>query len=148
MLLLAASLESLLPHLNASLNGLSAVLLACGYAAVRRKRIGLHQGLMLSAFGSSTLFLASYLLHQFLKGGPTYFPGSGAVRWTYFAILGSHTVLAIAVVPLALRTLYLAARGRFDEHRRIARWTLPAWFYVSVTGVVVYAMLYHLYPAR
>ncbi|MBI4587073.1 MAG: DUF420 domain-containing protein [Planctomycetes bacterium] len=135
---------SILPHLNAALNGLSAVLLILGYGAVRMKKIPFHQGCMLAAFGSSVIFFISYLAHQVLKGGPTRFPGAGWVKAVYFSILFSHTGLAALVPPLAVITLILAFRGRFDKHRRLARWTLPVWLYVSVTGVVVYWMLYHL----
>lgn len=132
-----------LPTLNAFLNGSSALLLAAGYLAIRRKKVALHRACMGGAFGLSILFLISYLTYHALHGS-TRFPGTGWVRPAYFVILISHTVLAVAIVPLALRTLYLALRGRFDAHRRIARWTLPLWLYVSVTGVVVYCMLYRM----
>lgn len=127
--------------MNAALNGLSAVLLACGFAAIRRKKIAVHRAFMLSALASSSLFLASYLVYHAHAGIHRY-PGTGARRAVYLAILGTHTVLAMVVLPLVLVTLSLALRGRFSQHRRIARWTLPVWLYVSVTGVVVYWMLY------
>ena len=131
-----------LPALNAVLNGTSAVLLTAGWLAIRRRQVRVHRACMVGAFTTSALFLVSYVTYH-LQVGTTRFPGQGWVRPLYLGILGTHTVLAVAVVPLVLRTLYLASRGRFVEHRRIARWTLPIWFYVSVTGVVVYWMLYH-----
>lgn len=138
---------SLLPHLNAFLNGSSAILLTSGYLAVRRGRVRLHRNFQLSAFITSILFLVSYLTYHYFHGS-TRFLGQGIVRWLYFTILLTHTILAIAVVPLVLITLARAARGDFERHRKIARWTLPIWLYVSITGVVVYLMLYHLYRAR
>jgi uncharacterized membrane protein YozB (DUF420 family) len=134
-----------LPALNAVLNGTSAVLLLCGYLCIRRKNITGHRACMLSAFAVSTLFLISYLTLRYYAG-MTRFTGEGWIRPTYFTILISHTILAAAVVPLALVTISRAIRGRFDRHVRIARWTLPFWLYVSVTGVVVYWILYQLYP--
>ena len=134
-----------LPALNAVLNSASAVLLLLGYRFIRRGRVGAHRACMVGAFGVSTLFLVSYLTYHF-NVGSVRFSGQGWVRPLYFAILISHTVLAAAVVPLALVTLWRAWRERFDAHRRIARVALPVWLYVSVTGVVVYLMLYHLYP--
>jgi putative membrane protein len=134
-----------LPAVNAALNGTSALLLATGYLCIRRKKITAHKVCMLSAFGTSTLFLISYLTYHYHVGSIR-FAGRGGIRILYFAILISHTILAAAIVPLALVTLYRALRGRFDRHVRIARWTLPIWLYVSVTGVIVYWMLYHLYP--
>ncbi len=138
-----------LPSVNAFLNGLSAVLLVAGYRAVRNRRIVLHQTCMLTALGVSVLFLASYLYYHFqVKAGrPTPFPGEGWVRPVYFTILLTHTVLAAVAAPLALVTAYLGLRGRLTRHVRIARWTLPIWLYVSITGVVVYWMLYRLYPS-
>ena len=133
-----------LPHLNAILNALSATLLISGFAAVRRRNIAIHKRCMLAAFASSSLFLSSYLTHQYLKGGPTPYPGTGWTRIVYFSILISHTVLAALVPPLSIITLALAFRGRLEKHKRLARWTLPIWLYVSVTGVVVYLMLYQL----
>ncbi len=134
-----------LPAVNAALNALCAVLLAIGFAFIRRRNIPAHRRTMKTAFVVSVLFLASYLTYHQHAGVHRY-PGTGALRSLYLAILATHTVLAVAVVPLVLRTLHLANHRRFIEHRRIARWTLPIWFYVSVTGVVVYWMLYR--PAR
>jgi putative membrane protein len=133
-----------LPALNAALNGMTALLLCCGYAMIRRRRILLHRTLMLSAFGVSTLFLVSYLWYH-LHTGMRHFAGRGWIRPVYFAILISHTVLAAAIVPLALTTVYLGLRARHPTHQRIARWTLPLWLYVSLTGVVVYLLLYQLF---
>ena len=134
------------PAIDATLNATSAVLLALGYFFIRRKNVPAHRLSMLSAFASSTLFLACYLWYH-AHHGVTRFRGTGAVRAFYFGLLGSHTVLAVAIVPLVLVTLSRALNRRFDRHRRIARWTLPLWFYVSVTGVIVYWMLYHLNAA-
>ncbi len=136
-----------LPAVDALLNAASAVLLAAGFFFVRRKNIRAHKTCMLSAVATSTLFLACYLTYHYFHG-MTRFVGQGTVRPFYFALLGSHTVLAAVIVPLVLGTLHRAFRARFDQHRRLARWTLPIWLYVSVTGVAVYWMLYHLYPAK
>jgi uncharacterized membrane protein YozB (DUF420 family) len=130
------------PALDAVLNALSAALLALGYFFIRRKNVPAHRICMLSAFATSTLFLVCYLWYH-AHHGVTRFAGRGAARGFYLALLGSHTILAVVIVPLVLTTLYRAWRRRFDSHRRIARRTLPLWLYVSVTGVVVYAMLYH-----
>lgn len=132
-----------LPTLNASLNGLAAVCLVAGFVAVRRRRIGAHRLAMLTAFGCSIAFLVSYLYYH-SQVGSVRFQGTGAVRTIYFAVLVSHTILAATVPFLAAVTLYRALRERFDRHRALARWTLPIWLYVSVTGVVIYWMLYHL----
>jgi uncharacterized membrane protein YozB (DUF420 family) len=132
-----------LPTLNALLNALAALLLVVGWLLIRRRRIEAHRRAMLAAFATSALFLASYLVYHF-QVGSVRFQGQGAVRTLYFAILLSHTVLAAAVPPLALVTLWRALARRFDRHRRIARWTLPIWLYVSITGVLVYWMLYRL----
>jgi uncharacterized membrane protein YozB (DUF420 family) len=141
-----------LPAVNAVLNATSAVLLLLGYAAVRGRRVLLHQTLMLAALAVSAVFLASYLYYHFAvrHGRPTSFAerwpsAPDGVRYLYYAVLGSHTLLAVAAAPLALVTAYLGVRGRLVRHVRVARWTLPIWLYVSVTGVVVYWMLYHLY---
>lgn len=139
------TLADLLPSLNAALNATSAVLLVLGFRAIRAGRRERHRALMLAAVASSVLFLASYLTRIALTGTHR-FPGEGALRAAYLAILASHTLLAALAGPLVLRTLFLALRERFPDHRRIARWTLPVWLYVSVTGVVVYVMLYHLAP--
>ena len=133
-----------LPAVNATLNATSFLLLLAGYAAIRSRRVTLHRALMLSAVGTSTLFLASYLTYHALHGS-RHFPGHGPVKAFYMAILLSHTVLAALVVPLVAVTLFNAARGDLARHRAVARWTLPIWLYVSITGVVVYAMLYVLY---
>jgi putative membrane protein len=135
------------PAINAGLNATAAVLLAIGYAAIRRRQILRHRRLMLSALATSALFLVSYLYYH-AHAGATRFAGEGWIRPLYFAILGTHTLLAVVILPLVAVTLYRALRSRFPEHRRIARITLPAWVYVSVTGVVVYVMLYHVYPSR
>jgi putative membrane protein len=140
-------MASYLPTIDAILNATSALLLALGYVFVRRKNIPAHRASMLAAFATSTLFLICYLTYHYWHG-TTRFLGQGKVRAVYFALLGSHTLLAGVIVPLALVTLYRAWKGAFDRHRRIARWTLPVWLYVSLTGVAVYWMLYHLYPPR
>ncbi len=129
--------------MNASMNAASAFFAISAWRAVRRREVPRHRALMLTAFTFSTLFLAGYLTRIALFGD-THFLGTGALRIAYFVLLGSHVLLALAVVPLVLRTLYLALRKRFDQHRRIARVTFPIWVYVSVTGVLVYLMLYRL----
>ena len=136
---------SSLPTLNATLNATSAVLLLTGYFFIRRRRVTAHKACMLSALLVSMLFLTSYIYYHYHHGA-TPFPGAGWVRILYFSILIPHTALAVVIVPLALTTVYRAWRGQFDRHKRIARWTLPLWLFVCVTGVVVYWMLYHLYP--
>ena len=133
----------LLPTVNACLNGLSAVLLAFGLAAVRAHRIRRHRALMLAAFASSVVFLVSYLTYH-AHAGVTRFPGVGVARSVYLSILASHTALAAAVPVMAIITLTFALRRRFRRHRKIARWTWPTWMYVSVTGVVIYWMLYRM----
>jgi uncharacterized membrane protein YozB (DUF420 family) len=130
-----------LPTVNAALNSLSAVFLFAGFLFIKSRNRSAHRLCMLAACASSTLFLISYLFYHYHVGSVP-FKGAGAIRVVYFAILISHTILAVTVVPLALVTLSRALRERFDAHRRIARWTLPIWLYVSVTGVIVYAMLY------
>lgn len=130
-----------LPAVNAVLNGTAAVLLTIGWVLIRRGRVRQHRRVMLSAFAVSVLFLISYLTYH-AKFGAKHYTGEGPIRTVYFAILLTHTVLAAAIVPLALMTLSRALSRRFDRHRAIARWTLPIWLYVSVTGVVVYWMLY------
>ncbi len=132
--------------LNASLNATSAILLSTGYLMIRRGRILAHKSCMGLAFASSAVFLVSYLLYH-ARVGSVPFRGQGWIRPVYFTLLASHTVLAAAIVPLAVITLSRALREQFDRHKRIARWTLPLWLYVSVTGVVVYFLLYHLYAA-
>jgi protein SCO1/2/putative membrane protein len=137
-----------LPAINAGLNGLCALLLVAGYIAIRRRCEGLHIGCMLAALCVSALFLTSYLYFHFAiqAGQPTRFRGEGWVAFSYFAILLSHTALALVVAPLALYVAYQGLRNHRPRHVRIARWTLPLWLYVSITGVVVYWMLYQLYP--
>jgi uncharacterized membrane protein YozB (DUF420 family) len=130
-----------LPTLNAALNASSALLLAAGYAFIRRRRISAHRACMLLALGTSTLFLTSYLVYHARVGSVPY-RGVGWLRPTYFVILISHTALAAAIVPLAAITVTRALRGDFARHAAIARITLPIWIYVSITGVVVYLMLY------
>jgi uncharacterized membrane protein YozB (DUF420 family) len=132
-----------LPAVNAVLNLTAASLLVCGYALIRRGRKQTHRRVMIAAFIASTLFLVSYLVYH-AQVGSVRFQKTGAIRAVYLSILFTHTVLAAAVPPLAILTLSRGLRGRFDRHRRIARWTLPIWLYVSVTGVVVYWMLYRL----
>jgi putative membrane protein len=134
---------SQLPTLNAALNTLCAAFLCAGYLYIRAKNIRAHRACMLTAFGCSILFLASYLIYHYQVGSVPY-KGQGWIRTVYFAILLTHTILATAVVPLALITLSRALREKFVQHRRIARWTFPIWLYVSVTGVIVYVMLYRL----
>lgn len=136
-----------LPTLNAALNATSAVLLLLGYRFIRRREITAHRACMLAAFAVSVIFLISYLTYHF-QVGSVRFQGSGWIRGVYFTILITHTILAALVPPLAVVTLTRALRGQFERHRRLARWTFPIWLYVSVTGVVVYVMLYQLYPVR
>jgi putative membrane protein len=135
---------SQLPTLNASLNATSAVLLVTGYYFIRQHNISVHRLCMVSALIVSVLFLCSYLYYH-THAGSTRFTGVGWIRPVYFAILLSHTILAAIVPLLAIVTLYRAVRQELDKHRRIARWTLPIWLYVSVTGVVIYWLLYHVY---
>jgi uncharacterized membrane protein YozB (DUF420 family) len=130
--------------LNASLNGTSAVLLACGYVAIKNSKMKVHKTFMISAFAVSTVFLISYLIYHY-RVGHVVFQGQGWIRPVYFALLLSHTILAIVIVPMILVTLRRAWLEKFDKHRMIARWTLPLWFYVSVTGVIVYILLYQVY---
>lgn len=136
-------MTALLPSLNALLNGTAAVLLVWGYTLIRRKQVETHRKVMQTAFVVSCIFLVSYLVYHY-QVGSVRFPKTGVIRTVYLSILTSHTILAAAVPILAIITLRRGRAGRFDRHRRIARWTLPVWLYVSVTGVVVYVMLYHL----
>lgn len=133
------------PALNASLNGLSAILLAAGYAAIRKGKKDVHKAFMVSAVTVSTLFLISYVTYHIRVGKVVLFQGQGWIRPVYFTILISHTILAIVIVPMILVTLRRAWLEKFDKHRLIARWTLPLWFYVCVTGVIVYFMVYQIY---
>jgi putative membrane protein len=132
-----------LPALNATLNGIATVFLTAGYFFIRRRDMRRHRACMIGAFVTSALFLTSYLVYH-ANVGSVPFSGRGSLRVVYFAILITHIVLAAAILPLALVTLSRALSRKFDRHRRIARWTLPIWLYVSVTGVVIYVMLYHL----
>jgi uncharacterized membrane protein YozB (DUF420 family) len=137
---------SMLPTLNACLNGLSALLLISGYGFIRNHKKNAHRACMVSAFAVSVVFLVSYLVHHYLAG-IIYFQGQGWVRSLYFLILTTHTILAVCVPVLAVLTLRQALKGNFQKHKKIARFTFPIWLYVSVTGVVVYFMLYRMYPA-
>lgn len=132
-----------LPALNASLNSISTILLGAGYYFIRRQEIARHKMSMIAAFVCSCLFLTSYLIYHYHVGSIP-FTRQGWIRPVYFTILITHIILATAIVPLALITLYRAWRGQFDRHKRIARWTWPLWMYVSVTGVVIYLMLYQM----
>ena len=133
-----------LPALNATLNALATVFLGSGYVCIRRGRRDLHKACMLAALGVSALFLTSYVVYH-LNAGSRPFPGQGPIRALYFSILIPHVLLAALVLPLALVTTARGLRSQFDRHVRIARWTLPIWLYVSVTGVAIYLMLYRLY---
>jgi putative membrane protein len=141
------TLAEVLPPVNATLNGTSAALVLLGWRAIRAGDRERHRVVMLAAFGASVLFLAGYLTRVVLTGTHA-FPGGGVLRAVYLAILASHTLLAAAAAPMVLRTLFLAVRERFPDHRKIARFTLPIWMYVSVTGVAVYVLLYHVAAGR
>jgi uncharacterized membrane protein YozB (DUF420 family) len=135
------------PALNASLNGLSAVLLAGGYAAIRAGKRDVHKVFMVSAFSVSTAFLISYVIYHLRVKQLVLFQGQGWIRPVYFTLLTSHTILAIVIVPMILITLRRAWLEKFDKHKVIARWTLPLWFYVCITGVIVYFMVYQIYAS-
>ena len=142
-----------LPIVNAGLNGLSTVFLSFGYHFIRRKNQAAHRNCMISAFVTSTLFLVCYITYHcykayYLHQGPTRFAGPAGLRPFYLAMLLTHTILAIGIVPLVLISLSRALRQRFDLHRKIARWTWPLWMYVSVTGVLIYLVLYKIFPQR
>lgn len=130
-----------LPGVNACLNTLSATFLVLGYLFIKRNRIAAHRFCMISAVTTSTVFLACYLVYHY-NYGSTPFTGEGWTRYLYFTILISHTILAIAIVPMVVMTLRHALKGQFHRHAPLARWTLPTWLYVSITGVLVYLMLY------
>ncbi len=132
----------ILPSVNATLNATSSALLVMGYFFVRRRRLGAHKACMLVALGTSAAFFVGYLIHHARVGSVPY-QGTGMARTLYFSVLIPHVLLATAVLPLALTTVYRALTGSFERHRRIARWTLPIWLFVSVSGVVVYFLLYH-----
>ncbi len=139
------------PHLNASLNGLSSLFLMVGFFFIIRKRVAAHRLCMLSASITSAVFLACYLAHHAIRSyyfgiGPTRFTGEGLVRPIYFTILTSHTILAALVTPFVLLTLWRGLKGQYEKHKRFARYVFPVWLYVSITGVVVYLLLYQLYP--
>jgi putative membrane protein len=134
-------------ELNASLNALSAIFLCCGFLMIRRGNVPMHRRFMLSAFTASTIFLVSYVIYH-IRVGNILFQGQGWIRPVYFTLLISHVILAIVIVPLAIITLSRGLAAKYDRHRRIARWTLPLWLYVSVTGVIVYVMLYQIYAPR
>ena len=141
-----AEYVSWLPHLNARLNTTSALLLFTGYRFIRARNVVAHRACQIAALAISILFLASYLTYHF-NHGATRFQGTGLVRPIYFTILTTHTILAMVIVPLVILTFYRAFRGDFVRHRKIARITLPLWLYVSITGVIVYLMLYQIYPS-
>ena len=143
-------LLQIFPHLNALLNATSGVFLLAGLSFILRKRVHEHRRCMLTASSVSAVFLVSYLSHHALRTyyfglGPTRFTGEGLARPVYFTILTSHTILAAGVFPFVIATLYRGLRGRYDKHRRLARLVYPIWLYVSITGVIVYLMLYHIY---
>ena len=133
--------------LNATLNGTSGILLACGYAAIRNGKVEAHKRFMISAFVVSCAFLVSYLVYHY-RVGHVAFQGQGIIRPIYFVLLTSHTILAVVIVPMILVTLRRAWLEKFDKHKAIAKWTLPLWFYVCVTGVIVYLMVYQIYVPR
>ena len=133
-----------LPALNATLNAIAGTLLVIGYALIRRRRIRAHRRVMIGAFVTSTMFLASYLIYH-ANVGSRPFPGQGPIRIVYLTILITHIILAAAILPMVLITMSYGLRERFERHVPIARWTLPLWLYVSVTGVIVYLMLYQMY---
>ena len=139
------ALADVLPAVNATLNGTCAVLLLSGRVAIAYRRAGLHRGLMVSAFAVSCVFLVSYLVRVALSGTHRY-PGAGLAKATYLFVLSTHMVLAIAVVPLVLIALWHGYKRQLEKHRKVARWTFPIWLYVSVTGVLVYLMLYQWAP--
>lgn len=141
------------PHLNAMLNALSGISIVVGFYFIQKRKIDLHRMCMLTAFILSGIFLLSYITHHAIRTyyfglGPTRFTGEGIVRPVYFTILTTHTILATVIAPLIVMTLWRALKGKFDMHKRLARWVFPIWLYVSVTGVVVYLMLYQLFPAK
>ncbi len=137
---------SIFPKINATLNGCSAVLLVTGRTLISRGKVAAHRAVMIAAFVTSSLFLACYLYYHWPgHGGIVYFRGTGWIRMLYLSILYSHVFLAIVIVPMAIMTLSRGLRGQFDRHRAIARWTFPLWLYVSVTGVIVYLMLFQMF---
>ncbi len=146
-------LLKIFPHLNATLNALAGVFLIIGFYFIRTKQIPRHRICMLTASSLSALFLLCYLTHHALRTyffglGPTKFTGEGIVRPVYFTILTSHTILAAIIAPFIVVTLWRALKGKFELHKKLARWVFPVWLYVSITGVIVYLMLYQLFPAK
>jgi len=146
-------LLQIFPHVNATLNALSGVFLVTGFFFIMKRRVAEHRLCMLGASSVSAIFLLCYVLYHSLRTyyfglGPTKFTGEGIVRPIYFTILTSHTILAIAVAPFVILTLWRAIKGRYDAHRKIARFVFPVWLYVSTTGVIVYLLLYQIYPSR
>jgi uncharacterized membrane protein YozB (DUF420 family) len=146
-------LLKIFPHLNAALNASSGILLLCGLFFILTKRVHAHRACMLGASSISALFLLSYITHHIVRTsvyglGPTRFTGEGLARPIYFTILTSHTILAALAAPFIIATLWRALKGKFDSHKRLARLVYPVWLYISITGVVVYLMLYQLFPAR
>jgi uncharacterized membrane protein YozB (DUF420 family) len=144
---------STLPHVNALLNTTSGLCLIAGYIFIRRRRINAHRAAMIAAFVASTIFLISYLTYHSLRAyylgfGPKKFEGEGFIRPIYFFILITHTILAVVIVPFVIITLRRGLKRQDAKHRRLARWTFPLWLYVSITGVVVYLLLYRFYPSR
>lgn len=146
-------LLEIFPHLNATLNAFSGVLLTFGFYFIKNKQIQKHRACMVSAVVSSTLFLISYLIHHSIRTyyfglSPTKFTGEGIIRPIYFLILGTHTVLATVVAPAVIYIFWKAIKGQFEIHKKFARFVFPVWLYVSVTGVLVYLLLYHFFPNR
>lgn len=146
-------LLEIFPHLNATLNALSGVFLILGFYFIRRKEISKHRAMMVSAVVTSTLFLICYLIHHAIRTyffglGPTKFTGEGIIRPIYFTILGTHTILAAIVAPAVIYIFIKALKGQFEIHKKFARIVFPVWLYVSITGVIVYLLLYQLYPNR
>jgi uncharacterized membrane protein YozB (DUF420 family) len=137
---------SIFPKINATLNGCSAILLVVGHRLIMRGKMAAHRAVMIAAFLTSSLFLACYLYYHWPgHGGIVYFRGTGWIKIVYLTILYSHIILAIVIVPMAIMSLSRGLRGQFDRHRQIARWTYPLWLYVSVTGVIVYFMLFRIF---
>lgn len=141
-----AAVIDVLPHLNACLNAIAGMLLICGFVAVKRGRIQTHKRFMIAAFVCSAVFLLSYLVHKYHVGTTHFREDLVVVRWIYLCILISHFLLAILVLPLAVTTIAFGLLDKIEKHRRLAKWTFPIWIYVSVTGVIVYLMLYQLFP--
>jgi uncharacterized membrane protein YozB (DUF420 family) len=133
------------PPINATLNGLSALFLAAGFVFIKRKQVAAHRACMIAAFCTSVIFLVCYLTYHFMGGFTRFVEPASFKKW-YLLLLGTHTILAVVIVPLILITLNHARKQRFEQHRKIARWTWPLWMYVSVTGVLVYLILYQIYP--